>query len=91
MLNTLICNIDEGKFDMADPDDLDDLECQITPALDIPEVADLADSLLIDLDDGCVTLDDVRQRVDEMLGVLMELEEEMTQEEAWKWLEENLV
>ena len=23
VLNTLICNIDDGKFDMANPDDLD--------------------------------------------------------------------
>jgi P4 family phage/plasmid primase-like protien len=91
VLNTLICDIDDGKFDLTEPDDLEILECQIAAATDIPEVADLADSLLIDLDDGCVTLDDVRQRVDEMLGILLELEEELTEEEALKWLEENLV
>lgn len=77
VLNTLICNLDEGKFDLDDPDDLADLECQIAPALDIPETADMADALLIDLDDGSVTLDDVRQRVDEMLAVLLELEENL--------------
>ncbi len=91
MLNTLICNIDDGNFDMANRDDLDILECQIATALDIPEVADMAESLLIDLDDGCVSLDDVRQRADEMLAVLLELEEELTEDEAWKWLEKNLV
>jgi hypothetical protein len=91
VLNTLICNIDDGKFDLADPDDVDDLECQIAAASDIPETADMAESLLLDLDDGSVTLNDVRQRVDEMLGVLLELEEEMTEQDAWKLLEQNLV
>ena len=37
----------------------------------------MAESLLLDLDDGSVTLDDVRQRVDEMLAVLLQLEEEL--------------
>ncbi len=51
VLNTLICNIDDGKFDLADPDDVDDLECQIASASDIPETADMAESLLLDLDE----------------------------------------
>jgi hypothetical protein len=91
VLNTLICDIDDGKYNLAKPDDLEILEYQIAPATDIPEVADMAESLLIDLDNGNVTLDDVRQRADEMLAVLLELEEELTDEEARKWLEENLV
>jgi P4 family phage/plasmid primase-like protien len=91
VLNTLICNIDEGKFDLTEPDDREILECQIASALDNPEVADMAESLLLDLDNGGLTLDDVRQRADEMLAVLLELEEELTEEEARKWLEENLV
>lgn len=89
--NTLICNIDEGVFDLTDPDDRDDLECQIASGLDNPAVAEMAESLLLDLDSGHVSLDDVRQRADEMLGVLMEMEGEMTEEEAWAWLDENLV
>ena len=76
MLNTLICNIEEGKFDLDDADDLDDLECQIAPALDIPETADMAEALLLDLEDSCLPLDGVRLRVDEMLAVLLRLEEE---------------
>ncbi len=124
VLNTLICMIDEGKFDMDDPDDLADLECQIAPALDIPETAVMSAALLTDLDEYCLTLDDVRLRVDDMLAVLLRLEEEqmekepsntpgctpdcslresgpmthglrsedeMTLEEALKWLDENLV
>ena len=54
VLNTLICDLDDGKFDMADPDDLDILECQIASASDIPETADLAESMLGDLGDGRV-------------------------------------
>jgi len=76
VLNTLICNIEEGKFDLDDADDLDDLECQIAPALDIPETADMAEALLLDLEDSCLPLDGVRLRVDEMLAVLLRLEEE---------------
>ena len=51
----------------------------------------MAESLLIDLDNGSVTLGDVRQQTDEMLAVLLELEEELTDEECLKWLEANLV
>jgi hypothetical protein len=89
VLNTLIYDIDDGKFDMANPDDLDIIKDQI--ATDMPEVADMAESLTLDLDNGHVTLDDVRLRVDEMLAVLLQSEEKMTEEETWKWLEENLV
>ena len=81
VLNTLICDIDDGKFDLSNPDDLEIVKDQI--ATDIPEVADMAESLLLDLEDGHLTLDDVRQRADEMLGVLMQMEEKMTQDEAF--------
>ena len=91
VLNTLICNIDEGMFDLSNPDDLDDLECQIASGLDNRAVAEMAESLLLDLDSGHVNLDDVRQRADEMLAVLMELENEMIEAQAWERLEENMV
>jgi hypothetical protein len=51
----------------------------------------MAESLALDLDNGHVTLDDVCLRVDEMLAVLLQSEEEMTDDESWKWLDENLV
>jgi len=90
VLNTLICDIDDGKFDLSNPDDLDDLDCQIASGLDNPAVAEMAESLLIDLDSGNVNLNDVRQRADEMLAVLLEAEE-TTEKDVWKWLDENLV
>jgi hypothetical protein len=89
VLNTLICDIDDGRYDLSNPDDLEIIKDQI--ATEIPEVAEMSDSLWIDLEAGNLTLDDVRQRADEMLEVLMQMEEEMTLEETWKWLEENLV
>ena len=89
VLNTLIYDIDDGMFDLSIPDDLDIIKDQI--ATDIPALADLAESLALDLDNGHVTLDDVRLRVDEMLAVLRKSEWEMTEDETWKWLEENLV
>lgn len=58
VLNTLICDIDDGKFDLSNPDDVEIVKDQI--ATDIPEVADMAKSLLLDLDGGHLTLDDVR-------------------------------
>jgi len=91
VLNTLVCNIDEGMFDLSNSDDRDDLECQIASGLDHPDVGDMAESLLLDLDNGHVNLEDVRERVDEMLAVLMQAEEEMTEDEAWAWLDENMV
>jgi hypothetical protein len=51
----------------------------------------MAESLTLDLDNGHISLDDVRLRVDEMLAVLLQSEEEMTEEKTWKWLDENLV
>jgi len=89
VLYTLICNIDDGRYDLSNPDDLDIIKDQI--ATDIPEVAEMSESLLLDLDYGHLSLDDVRLRVDEMLGVLIQSEIEMSGEETWKWLEENLV
>jgi len=89
VLNTLIYDIDDGMFDLSDPDDLDIIKDQI--ATGIPEVADMAASLTVDLNNGHLTLDDVRLRVDEMLSVLLQSKEEMTEDETWKWLEENLV
>jgi hypothetical protein len=80
---------DDGRYDLSNPDDLEFIKDQI--ASDIRELADLSDSLQFDLEDGHLSLDDVRQRADEMLRVLMQMEEEMTEEDAWKWLNENLV
>lgn len=90
VLNTLICDIDDGKFDLSNPDDVDDLECQIASALENPEVADMAEMLLLDLGNGHVSLHDVRQRVDDMLAVLLH-HEEMNEEETWRRLEESMV
>jgi hypothetical protein len=90
VLNTLICDIDDGKFDLSNPDDLDDLECQIASGLDNPEVADMAEMLMIEISHGHVSLYQVRERVDEMLGILL-LQEEMKEEETGRWLDENLV
>lgn len=89
VLNTLIYDIDDGMYNLSNPDDLDIIKDQI--ATDIQEVADMAESLSLDLDNGPMTLDNVRRRVDEMLNVLLQSEKEMTQEETWKWLDENLV
>jgi len=87
VLNTLICDIDHGRYDISNPGDIEFIKDQISS--EIPEIADMSDDLWLDLDDDHLTLDDVRQRADEMLG--MQMEEEMTPEENWKWLDENLV
>ena len=87
VLNTLVCDMGDGTFDVTNPDDLKILEGQIASALDSPDVVDLAESVLLDFHRGYVNLDDVRQRADEMLAVLMELENEMIEAQAWERLE----
>jgi hypothetical protein len=59
VLNTLICDIDGGRYHVSNPDDIEFIKDQISS--EIPEIADLSDALWLDLDD-------VRQRADEMLG-----------------------
>ncbi|MCZ2344408.1 MAG: hypothetical protein LC104_21825 [Bacteroidales bacterium] len=90
MLNTLICDIEDDKFDLSNPDDLDDLECQIACAIDKPNVSDMAEFLLFDLGNSHVNLHNVRQRVDDILAVLLH-HEEMNEEETWRQLEESMV
>ena len=84
VLNTLIYDIDDDRYDLSNPVDLEIVKDQVSS--EIPEIADMSDALWLDLDDGNLTLDDVRQRADEMLGVLMQ-----TEVENWERLDETMV